>query len=189
MARRRSSAERPNQYARSCPDSDRGTTENSLRSTDTGDAEESVRADITFIVRGDLRVRNSNSAPVAGWPSCHSPISRPGRKSLTCAQRLARLQAMRETLRTLAALRSALSTRRDLLFENLALRHQLGVLARSDRHFRPGGRLLWLCFRRYGLAGGTPWSWSGRPRSPGGIAKGSVDTGAAARGSGREGRV
>ena len=49
-----------NQYARSCPDSDRGTTENSLRSTGPGDAEESVRADITLIVRGDLRVRNNN---------------------------------------------------------------------------------------------------------------------------------
>jgi homeodomain-containing protein len=29
-----------------------------------------------------------------------------------------------------------------------ALRHQLAVLARSDRRFRPGDRLLWLCLRR-----------------------------------------
>src|SRR6266851_280650 len=55
---------------------------------------------------------------------------------------------MRDVFRTVAALRSALSTRRDLLLEHLALRHQLGVLARSDRRFRPSDRLLWLCLRR-----------------------------------------
>src|SRR5712692_2390373 len=55
---------------------------------------------------------------------------------------------MRDASRTVAAFRSALSTRRDLLFENLALRHQLAVLARSDRRFRPCDRLLWLCLRR-----------------------------------------
>jgi hypothetical protein len=55
---------------------------------------------------------------------------------------------MRDVLRTVAALRSALSTRRDLLLENLALRHQLRVLARSDRRFR-ADRLLWLCLRRW----------------------------------------
>src|SRR5438309_1090017 len=55
---------------------------------------------------------------------------------------------MRNAFRTVAALRSALSTRRDLLLEYLALRHQLGVLARSDRRFRPSDRLLWLCLRR-----------------------------------------
>src|SRR6266849_1010924 len=55
---------------------------------------------------------------------------------------------MRDAFRTVAALRSALSTRRDLLFENLALRHQLSVLARSDRRFRPCDRLLWLCLRQ-----------------------------------------
>src|SRR3989449_6305366 len=55
---------------------------------------------------------------------------------------------MRDAFRTVAALRAALSTRRDLLLENLALRHQLGVLARSDGRFRPSDRLLWLCLRR-----------------------------------------
>src|SRR2546425_2000722 len=55
---------------------------------------------------------------------------------------------MRDAFRTVAALRSALSTRRDLLLEILALRHQLGVLARSDRRFRPSDRLLWVCLRR-----------------------------------------
>src|SRR5713101_2066606 len=55
---------------------------------------------------------------------------------------------MCDAFRTVGALRSALSTRRDLLIENLALRHQLGVLARSDRRFRPWDRLLWLCLRR-----------------------------------------
>ena len=43
---------------------------------------------------------------------------------------------------------SALSTRRDLLLEILALRHQLGVLGRSDRRFRPSDRLLWVYLRR-----------------------------------------
>src|SRR6266849_9253042 len=70
------------------------------------------------------------------------------RVSLTFAQLLARLQAMRKAFRTVAALRSALSTRGNLLLEILALRHQLGVLARSDRRFRPSDRLLWVCLRR-----------------------------------------
>src|SRR6202158_2180682 len=56
---------------------------------------------------------------------------------------------MRETFRTVAALRSALSTRANLLLEILALRHQLGVLARSNRRFRPSDRLLWVCLRRW----------------------------------------
>jgi hypothetical protein len=34
------------------------------------------------------------------------------------------------------------------ILETVALRHQLAVLARSDRRFRPGDRLLWLCLRR-----------------------------------------
>src|SRR5258708_16877599 len=55
---------------------------------------------------------------------------------------------MREACRTVAGLRSTLSTRGNLLLEILALRHQLGVLARSDRRFRPSDRLLWLFLRR-----------------------------------------
>ena len=47
----------------------------------------------------------------------------------------------------IAALRSALSARRDLLLELLALRHQVNILARSDRRFRPADRRLWLCLR------------------------------------------
>ena len=43
---------------------------------------------------------------------------------------------MRDAFQTVAVLRSALSTRRDLLLEMLALRHQLAVLGRSDRRFR-----------------------------------------------------
>ena len=42
---------------------------------------------------------------------------------------------MRHAGRTVAATRFASSTRRDLLLEILALRHQLGVLARSNRRF------------------------------------------------------
>ena len=68
--------------------------------------------------------------------------------SLTLAQRLAILHAMSGAFWAVAALRSALSTRRDLLLESLALRHQLGVLARSDRRFRPSDRLLWVLLRR-----------------------------------------
>ena len=45
-------------------------------------------------------------------------------------------------------IRAALNARRDLILEMVALRHQLGVLARSDRRFRPGDRLFWLCLRR-----------------------------------------
>src|SRR5215472_7324687 len=56
---------------------------------------------------------------------------------------------MRGGLRTVAALRSALFTRLDVLFEILALRHQLGVLGRSDRRFRLADRLFWLCLRRF----------------------------------------
>ena len=50
-------------------------------------------------------------------------------------------------IRPVAALRSALSARRDLLLELLALRHQVGILARSDRRFRPADRRFWLCLR------------------------------------------
>ena len=56
---------------------------------------------------------------------------------------------MRDALRMVAALRSALFTRLDVLCEILALRHQLGVLARSDRRFRAADRLLWICLQRF----------------------------------------
>ena len=78
------------------------------------------------------------------FTSCASPISRPGKNHLTLARWLAILRAMRHVVRTVAAIRFALSTRRDLLLEILALRHQLGVLARSNRRFRASDRLLWL---------------------------------------------
>jgi len=55
---------------------------------------------------------------------------------------------MRHAGRTVAAIRFASSTRRDLLLEILALRHQLGILARSNRGFRASDRLLWLILRR-----------------------------------------
>lgn len=56
---------------------------------------------------------------------------------------------MRDVFRMVAAVRFALSTRRDLLLESLALRHQLRILARSNRRFRPSDRLLWLLLRRW----------------------------------------
>jgi hypothetical protein len=46
---------------------------------------------------------------------------------------------MRAVVTTGAAVRSARATRRDLLLEALALRHQILVLARSNRRFRPTG--------------------------------------------------
>jgi hypothetical protein len=42
-----------------------------------------------------------------------------------------------------------LAAHRDLVLECLALRHQLGVLARSVRRFRPSDRVFWLCLRRW----------------------------------------
>lgn len=54
---------------------------------------------------------------------------------------------MHHAVRTVAAIRVVVSTRRDLLLEILALRHQLAVLARSNRRFRPSDRLLWLMLR------------------------------------------
>jgi hypothetical protein len=54
-----------------------------------------------------------------------------GDKSLTLARLLAILQAMSHAFRMVAALWSALCTRKDLVLETLALRHQLGVLACS----------------------------------------------------------
>jgi hypothetical protein len=57
------------------------------------------------------------------------------------------LRAMPD-VRTVAAIRVAMSTRRDLLLEILALRHQVAVLARSNQCFRRSDRLLWLMLRR-----------------------------------------
>src|SRR5215813_2501448 len=57
------------------------------------------------------------------------------------------LRPMRRVARTVAS-RVASSTRRDLLLEILALRHQLSVLRRSNRRFRRSDRLLWLILRR-----------------------------------------
>ena len=58
------------------------------------------------------------------------------------------LRATQHVVRTLAAIRFALSTRRDLLLEILALLHQLAVRARLNRRFRPSDCLLWLILRR-----------------------------------------
>ena len=55
---------------------------------------------------------------------------------------------MRRVVRTVATIRFALAAHRDLLLEILALHHQLGVIARSNRHFSGTDRLLWLILRR-----------------------------------------
>ena len=70
-------------------------------------------------------------------------------KPLTLPSPLGTLQAMRGSFKTSATARAAQSTRIDLLLETLALRHQLSVLARSHRGFRPTDRLLWLLLRRF----------------------------------------
>lgn len=57
------------------------------------------------------------------------------------------IRAMRH-VGAVTAIRLALSARRDLLLELLALHHQVAVLARSNRRFRPSDRLLWLILRR-----------------------------------------
>src|SRR5215203_4528762 len=54
---------------------------------------------------------------------------------------------MRHVVGGSTAIRLALATRRDLLFEVLALRHQLAVLTRSNRRFGASDRLLWLFLR------------------------------------------
>jgi transposase InsO family protein len=53
-------------------------------------------------------------------------------------------------LALVGTLRSGLKTREDLVLENLALRHQLAVLMRSDRRvrFRVADRLFWIVLRR-----------------------------------------
>jgi hypothetical protein len=58
------------------------------------------------------------------------------------------LRAMRRIVQTTATIPFASSGRRDLLFELLALHHQLSVLARSNRRLRSPDRLLWLILRR-----------------------------------------
>ena len=62
---------------------------------------------------------------------------------------MAILQPVRAAFRTIVALWIALSVRRDLLMECLALRHQLAVLGRSDRRFRSSDRRFWVCLRRW----------------------------------------
>src|SRR5262245_31009347 len=68
--------------------------------------------------------------------ACASPISRCRQKSLTLAWWLAMLRGMRHVVRALTAIRFSLATRRDMLLDVLALRHQLAVLVRSYRRFR-----------------------------------------------------
>jgi hypothetical protein len=85
------------------------------------------------------------------WPSirrCASPKSDPDTIRLTAGWPLAMLRAMRRLVQTTATIPFASSGRRDLLFELLALQHQLRVLARSNRRLRSADRLLWLLLRR-----------------------------------------
>lgn len=73
-----------------------------------------------------------------------SPISGPGKTIDVGRRRSALYRRCGGGVRTGAAVRAVQATRTDLLLETLALRHQLGVLARSSRRFRPTDRPLWL---------------------------------------------
>src|SRR6267142_3730010 len=112
--------------------------------------------------------------------SCASPILRP-ENSFDVGAVAGILRAMRHVVRMVVAVRFALSTRRDLLLEILALRHQLHVLVRSNRRFRPSDRLLWLVLRQVWPRWTDALVLSSLPRSTVGIARGSIDAGAAAR--------
>src|SRR6266446_734561 len=63
-------------------------------------------------------------------------------KSLTCAQLPATLQAMSAASWLVAALRSALCARRDLLLEIPALRRRVSIRSRTSRRVRRADRLL-----------------------------------------------
>jgi hypothetical protein len=56
---------------------------------------------------------------------------------------------MRHVVQAITPIRLASATRLDLMLEVLVLRHQLAVLARSNRRFRTSDRL-WLFLRRFG---------------------------------------
>jgi hypothetical protein len=73
---------------------------------------------------------------------------------------------MLELLRLLlGVLSAALRSHRDLVLENLLLRHQLAVAARPKGRprLRTWDKLLWLVGRRPAPTGAGTWSWS-RPR-------------------------
>ena len=88
---------------------------------------------------------------------------------------------MRAVITTGTAVQSARATRRDLLLEILALRHQLGVLARSKRRFRQLTVCCGCFYGGCGPGGGKHLCWYSQPLSIVGIAKASVEAGAFAR--------
>ena len=92
---------------------------------------------------GRRRPKATPRAPLRLWLANNPSEQKP----LTSASPLGTLQAMRGGFRTGAAVRAVQATRKDLLLETLALRHQLSVLARSHRRFRPTDRLLVLLLR------------------------------------------
>jgi len=100
---------------------------------------------------GDHRWRPSGVdqwPDVGGSPRTVSLANIASRENgLTLASPADTLQTMRAVITTDDTLRSPRPARRDLLLETLALRHQLGVLARSNKHFRAADRLLWLLLR------------------------------------------
>jgi hypothetical protein len=85
---------------------------------------------------------------------------------------LAMLRPMRDASRVVAALRSALFTRLDVLFEILALRYQQSVLARSDRRFANPTVCSGSAYNDFGLDGEMHWCLSNPPRWTAGGAQG-----------------
>ncbi len=93
-------------------------------------------------------IRGFNSSRSRCSVDCASPKSGPDTIRLTAGWPLIMLRAMRRMVQTTATIPVASPGRRDLLFEFLALHHQLRVLARSNRRLRSADRLLWLILRR-----------------------------------------
>jgi hypothetical protein len=88
---------------------------------------------------------------------------------------------MRHVVRMVVAIRFALSTRRDLLLEILASATNCTYSFVRIAAFAHLTVCSGWCCDSGGLGGETHWFWSSRPRSIGGIARGSIDAGAAAR--------
>ena len=83
--------------------------------------------------------------------SCaYLPKTRPDRKSLKFSAVTVR-GVFTLILTILGTIKSSFKARRELALENLALRHQVGVLTRTDRHPRLGAcdRGLWVVLCRH----------------------------------------
>lgn len=126
----------------------RGAEANRRGSPSSAAIVSAVRSSIPWTQRS-RSTRSCSGSSVRSPRRCPSPILRHGNfiDVDVASRQSAVYQAMRAVMTTRPASRSAQATRRDLLLETLALRHQLGVLARSNQRFRPVDRLFWLFLR------------------------------------------